>query len=287
MPSQGDLLEPDLTPTEVLRRAIEEQPKARLHGAAEWHIGRPRPLDAHGRYFAFGRLTKQTMSLWDEKARDFQEQEFPAAPYTHVVLDLRTQVCAIAAKRQLAGNTNDIASRLARVLNKSKTADQLSVSFKVEPLRDPVTFITHLRTAHAIKSFTVSVRPPNPYDSDKLFHAPFQNAVREARGKQGTATITGDDLDRDVTVALAQSAAACQEKASARIIPKPGHGALTKRLRGSVVTLKEDVFVVAKDAKSLIKKLSRAVRNRDTARIEHGILEMALPGEREGNGWHM
>ena len=100
---QSLLFEPPKTPPEIIEDVILSLPSVELRKGMIWHIGNISTLEEGGLYFRIGRTTKSTLEIYENG--NFEEQEFETAPYTHMVLDIRLELCAIAKKSKLSPKT--------------------------------------------------------------------------------------------------------------------------------------------------------------------------------------
>jgi hypothetical protein len=228
----------EVTPPEALRRAIEEKPTS-VGGASggRWHIGNVQPLDANGLYFALGRTSRATIPLLDPNTGDFRESESETAPYTHVILDVPTEVCAIARKASLAPTPTALANHLARVLNASTIAQSEGAEFEVAPLSDPEEFVSLLRAAYAIRRFMVTFSRPNPFDPEEDWHKPMERLVEKTNGKGGSTTLVGDSLSEEPLEDLTRSVASTGDDARATLQLQQGQPPVRRRLRGDTATI--------------------------------------------------
>jgi len=112
---QKDLFIKSKTPSEILKETILTLPEAELRKGTIWHIGNITTIDNNGLYFRIGKTTKSKIEIYQKG--NFADEEFETAPYTHVILDVPLELCAIAQKTKLAPKTSGIAKRLNRLLN--------------------------------------------------------------------------------------------------------------------------------------------------------------------------
>jgi hypothetical protein len=188
-PSQPSVwASPNATNAELVRRAIEARPEREFRRGFIWHIGNVAQMDATGIYFAFGRTTRATYSVFDANAHSFVEQEFDSAPYTHVLVDVELGVCAIAQKTQLAQYTDGIARQLARLLNETVVTYETGVRFSLDEIKDPYEFIQQIRSALSVLSFSISFTRPNAFDAAD-FQLPMERLLQESSGDSGQTTI--------------------------------------------------------------------------------------------------
>lgn len=265
--SQLGLFAERLTPSELLRNAIESRPSFKTRPDIEWHIGNIKAIDERALLFAIGRTSPQAVETYDEGLRDFVETAFDVSPYTHAVVDTSLEVCAIAAKARLAPTTSGIARQLAHLLRDSSTAREHGVRFTVDQISDPEEFLHYLRTAYAIQSFTLTFRPPNAFDANSDFTKPFQRYLEATGGKRGQAVVTGGNLNHDTLETLTRSAAALGDDAKATVVPKKGDRRVRKALRGGNFTTlfvsEEDIVSEPGGVVDKVRELYRKVRGND------------------------
>lgn len=230
-PKQPSLLEGEFIPQLVLERAIEERPSSALRRGVVWHIGNIQQVDETGLYFRLGKLSRARLSTVDEASGDFIEEEVDNAPYTHCVLDLPSEVCAVAQSFDLAPTPIALAGRLADVLRASQSLQAAHGALSVDPIRDPEEFIELLSSAHAVKSFTYSFRRPNPFDVDRDFVEPFEKLTKETTADNGNVTVKGPSLAPEPLTAIARSAAATGDDAKARIQLAPRASTIVRSLK--------------------------------------------------------
>jgi hypothetical protein len=251
-----------LTPPAAVRRAIEEKPTAVVGvRGGRWHIGNVQPLDDNGLYFALGRTSRATVQLLDPATGDFLDAERETAPYTHVVLDVPTEVCAIARKANLAPNPLALGHHLASVLNASSVAQRYGGEFEVAPLSDPAEFVRILRSAHAIRRFTVTFTRSNPFDANEDWHKPMQKLADATNGKGGSTTVKGDALNETPLEDLTRSVASTGDDARALLHLEAGQPLVVRSLRSDTATITErDVETVA-ERRSVLEKLRAKYRD--------------------------
>lgn len=261
-----ELIGMPLPASSLLRTAIEEAPAKELRKGQVWRIGNLERLDETGIYFAFGRERKSAIERYDAEKHEFLQELTPTAPYTHVFLDVELQVAAIAGESDLAPRTPLIAKRLAQVLSNSRIANERLVEVEEYEIRDPESFVTYLREAYAVRSFSFDFKPPNPIDVEKEIHKPLERYLREAGGDKGTTSISGAGLNTDVLERLSRSVAAQGQNAKARVVPQQGARAIEKRLQGNPVTFNDPPPGPDKSKTSLLDRartLYRDIRGRE------------------------
>jgi hypothetical protein len=186
-------------------------------------------------YFAIGRTTKATIEKFDERSRDFLEEELKTSPYTHCVFDAQIGIVGIARKSALAPTVKRIAERVQQVLSNSEVAGISNVSVEIAPIPDPEEFISAIATAYRVSRFAATFHGPNPFDADEYFQRPLSVYLQAAGGKKGRAEIKGDDLRRDVLQSVTRSTAGTGNEASATITKNEAQKSITIHLRGDPV----------------------------------------------------
>lgn len=234
-PKQQSLFGEDLSPTQLLTKAIRSRPSAEIRSGHTWHIGNTYEIDENGIYFALGRTTRTTIEKYDEEARDFTEEAFETAPYTNVVADLRAEVVAIGAKSRLSPTIRGIGRQLEKLLNSAPVVQGRNSDIKVLPLQDPSSFLELLHDAYVIESLSVTFGLPNPWDVNEDFQKPLQQTLRKANGSSGSAVLEGQQLDHSVIEEIARSTASTGDDAKARIRPTEGESPVTIQLKGNPV----------------------------------------------------
>lgn len=261
--NQLRLFPKERTRPEMLRDVIQSLPSGVFRAGLTWHIGNVAPIDASGLYFRLGRTSTATLEIYDEKVGRFVDQEFETAPYTHGVVDVNLEVCAIAKKVRLSPTTSGIARQFARLLNESKKAVEFQSLFEIDDVKDPEDFIIHLKEAYSISKFWVSFSRPNIFDANADFVKPFQKMVEASKGEKGKAEFKGENLDSKTLETVARSAAATGDDAAAWLKPNRQARRVKKQLRGSSVNTSQEDVADEKERKTLldrVRELYRKVR---------------------------
>lgn len=245
-------------PSEILLEAIESLPSAELRRGMIWHLGNIYKIDENGLYFRVGRTIKAKREIY--KDGNFMDQEFEEAPYTHVVLDIPIEVCAIAKKPKLSPSPRGIANQLIRLLAGSKTAKYYEAQFEIDWLKDPKDLITHLKQAYNISRFSMTFSRPNPFDVEEHFRKPFGQLIRATQAEKGKAQVEGENLKSQVLEDLTRSAAATGDDAVARLQLDEKQKPTTVRLRDNPVFLQQDDVSSGEQKKSILNKVREAYR---------------------------
>lgn len=251
---------------QAVRRAIEEKPttSAAARGV-RWHIGNVETLDANGLYFALGRTSRSRVPILDPETGDFLEAESETAPYTHVVLDTPTQVCAIARNTSLAANPVSLGHHLARVLNASTIRREYGADFEVDALSDPEEFVRLLQSAYAILRFTMTFSRPNPFDAEEDWHKPMERLVEATNGQKGSTTVRGQALNEAPLEDLTRSVASTGDDARAKLRLEEGQPPVTRSLRSDTATITERSLETPAERQSVLARLRakyRSIRDR-------------------------
>lgn len=267
--SQRELFQQEKPRPAMLREAIESLPSGEFRKNLIWHIGNVTPIDQSALYFRVGRTSTSTLEVYDEEEGGFADQEFETAPYTHAVVDVDLEVCAIAKKTRLSAATPGIARKFARLLNESPKAVEFQAVFEIQEVKDPEDFIAHLQDAYSVSKFWVMVTRPNSWDAQQHFLKPFQATVEASNGETGKAELKGQNLNAEALEGIARSAAATGDDAGAWIKPTRQGKRVHKRLKGSsVTTSQEDVADTPQKRKLLdrVRELYHKVRGDAAAR---------------------
>jgi hypothetical protein len=250
----------------ILRKAIHARPSAVLRKGYNWHIGNVEDISKDAVYFALGRTTRSHVELFNEVTGNFALQEFATSPYTHVVIDFSTQVCAIASKVRLAPSQSGIARNLGRLIGGSTEFKCNDAKVEIAAINDPEGFIDYLRSAVQIIQFSVDFGRPNPWDTDKDFHQPMQNLLQLTQAEQGKTMIKGSDLNADRLEELTRSVAATGNNAEARIRESMGARPRRRYLRGNPVIATQEDCSSSEERLSLLESI-RSIYQKVRTRI--------------------
>jgi len=237
------------TPSQVLRETILSFPSFEVRKGRVWQIGNVAQFDEHGIYFRVGRTSKSTLEIYRDG--NFVDQQFDAAPYTHVLVDTQLELCAIARKSRLSRKPKGIAMQLARVLNQSSKAKEFGVRFEILEINDPHDFVTYVRSAYNITRFWISFSLPNIFDVDD-FIKPMERLLNEAGGEIGKTELRGDSLNPEKLEALSRSAASTGDDAGAVLQPEEGKKKIRVSLRGNPVTVTQEELSNQNEMRSLL-----------------------------------
>jgi AcrR family transcriptional regulator len=254
-------VESERVTTAALMHAIESKPTIEGRGNVRWHLGNIERLGLSALYFAVGRTTRRTEEFYDEETRDFVEGAIQSAPYTHVVVDLELEVCAIAARTRVGRSPAVVAKQLERLLNQYEpTPAGESVSFDVTEIADPDSFVRRVTAAYAVTSFGMTFRLPNAWDADD-FLKPHQRLVAEIRARRGRTELAGPNLKKEVVADLARSTAATGDDAHATVVQKPKSSPVRITLRKNNVLFSSDEPETT-ESRILVLETMRAVYRR-------------------------
>jgi hypothetical protein len=233
---QANFLTKPMSSIDIISRSLRSKPTAHVGSGSEWHLGNVETVEADGIGFAMGRTAFVKSPQFDERTHDFLEEEVTRAPFTVGVFDQRHQVCGIVRKSGVSQNADQIAAKLATLLNSASFAREANSVITVDPVRDPATFIESLRSAYTVTRFSFYASRPNPHDVDRLIQRPAEEFTQVAGGERTKVEVEGQDLDRDVLEELSKAVASVGETAAASV--RPEERSHTKRvyLTGNAVT---------------------------------------------------
>jgi hypothetical protein len=126
-------------------------------------------------YFRVGKTTRATNEIY--QSGNFLDEEYETSPYTHAVVDLELEVCAIAQKTRLSPTTKGIANQLGKLLNGSDIVRTQGVKVEVDDIPDPEGFISQLQKAYSISTFWITFSRPNPFDVNDHFIKPMERGI--------------------------------------------------------------------------------------------------------------
>jgi hypothetical protein len=241
--------------TTILIETIKSFPQAEFKEGMIWHIGNIISIEDGALYFRIGRTTKSTIEVY--KDGNFLDQEFETAPYTHVFLDAKIEVCAIAKKAKLAPRVMGISNRFVKLLNKSKKALELETEFKISELSDPKDFISYLESAYNISKFTFSFTRPNAWDVNQDIVKPLQKFAAAVDGKSGKTEIEGENLNAGILEEISRSVASTGDDASALLQIEETDKTSRKRLKGNPVLISQADVLNDKEKKEFLNKLRK------------------------------
>ncbi|GJQ60949.1 MAG: hypothetical protein SCALA702_00020 [Melioribacteraceae bacterium] len=215
---QISLFSQDILPSDIFIKAIKEKPSLSLNNNYDWHIGNVEVYQDGTGYFAVGRTKKSIVEKYDERSKNFLEKEDDESPHTHVLFDIKIGLLCIARKTKLAPTINGIARKIEVLFSNTVIVKEYSVDVKIDYIRDPKSFISHIKMAYAIKKFTATFTGPNPIDADEIFQKPMSVYLNKANGSSGRTTIKGRDLNSEVITEVAISVASTGNNANAQIL---------------------------------------------------------------------
>jgi len=252
---QIDMFEEGKTASEILKDIIISHPESELWKGTIWHIGNILSIDEYAYYLRVGRTTKSTIEIYE--GGNFLDQEFETAPYTHVILDLNMEICAIAKKTKLSPKTVGIARQLCRLLNKSDRAQILQAEIEIDEINDPYNFITYLFKAYNILKFSMTVSRPNQLEEKYDFIKTHQLLLKDTNADSGKTEIKGENLNPDRLEELTRSVASFGDNASALMVLEEGDKAVRKQLIGNPVVISQDDIIENEQRKSLLHRLRK------------------------------
>ena len=267
-PKQRDFLRKDTSRSEILKDTIISLPSGELRKEVIWHIGNVKGVDDNGLYFRIGKTLPSKIELY--KDGNFIEQKFETAPYTHVILDVVLEVCAIAKKTKLSPKPSGIASQFIRLLNKSEEAKKFNATFEIDAISDPEDFISYLQEAYVISKFWVTFSKPNAFDVNEDFIRPMQKLLKESDGEKGKSEVKGESLNIESLSELARSAATTGDDASAEMRLEPQSKKIRKYLKSKLVNIQCTEFEDVEQKKGFltrIRNLYQKIRGKEEKKI--------------------
>ncbi len=246
---------------QIIYDAFYERPHYEVRKGHTWRIGNLEEIDKNSLLFALGRERPAILERFDEKEGNFREEALEEAPYTYGIIDLELQVCALAHRDKIAQKVSSIANNLVHLLNLTTIAVHRGISFIADGISDPSEFIEYIERAYSVQQFEMGFGLPNPFDVEKDFHKPMQNYLRSATGEKGKTVISGSSLNGHVIGALAKSAAATGNDASARLVLEKGAKPIFKRLSGNPAIVRIEDLDTLDRKKELINSVRAAYRN--------------------------
>lgn len=217
LPKQPNLFNVDISKKDVLRTILDSAPECELRKGHTWHIGNVNVIDDDSVYFAFGKTTLSKHSVYDDIRRDFIEKDYETSPYTHVFLDLKYQVLAIAKKTALGHNIKRIIGQLKKLLNGIYYIKTNGYQIEISEITDPNDFINSISTSYSVSRFFMDFGMPNPWDVDKDFQKPLERLAAESNAIKGNVSVFGDNLDKKLIKSIARSAASTGNKGFAEL----------------------------------------------------------------------
>jgi hypothetical protein len=207
LPRQVDLFDGEISKAKVLREIILSMPHGELRKGHTWHIGNVKAIDENSIYFAFGKTTKTTHPIYDDLTGDFTEMDYDTAPYTHVFLDLKYQVIAIAKKSALAQKVKSIGFQLKKLINRNESIQEKGYEVDVIEISDPDDFIKAVNSSYTVCKFNIDFGLPNPWDVEEDFQRPLEKFVVASNAAAGKVSVAGSNLNKECVANIARSAA--------------------------------------------------------------------------------
>jgi hypothetical protein len=255
---QRSLFSVDESRASIIFESINSKPSAELRKGYVWHVGNVIQIADTGIYFALGRTTKSIVERYDDKKGNFIEEEFETAPYTHALVDLDSQVLAIAKKTRLMPTVKGIANQLGRLLIRSTTeASNGTWKIDISQINDPDDFIYQIREAYSVNRFSIDFGLPNPWDVERDFQKPMEELLSESDGTKGKTTINGEDLNRKTLEHLTRSAASTGNDAQAIIKMDADSKRVFRRLSGNPATLQKESLDNDEDKLKILSLMRR------------------------------
>ncbi len=266
IPNQSNIFGEYLSSSEYMKESIVSKPSFQQKEGSEWHIGNLKEFTNFSGYFAFGRSSKSSIARFDEYSGNFIEEEQEESPFTHCVYDTSIGIFGIARKNELAQNITSVANKLAIVLSQSNIITNHKIKVEVLPIPDPDGFIEAIQNSYKVFKFKATFKGPNPFDADAFFQKPSAVYISTAGGIEGSTTIKGDDLNRDVISEVTRSTASTGNQASARIQKTQKQKPININLKGDPIKRRYDEKshapeIVLNDLINQYKKVRHAENN--------------------------
>lgn len=228
---------PITTPSSIIEELLNTSPSSEPRRGYTWLIGNLRALANDCLYFRFGREASTHRAYYDEKTKSFIDTDDPEAPNTHIIIDLKYQVLAIAKNARLNLYVSNIARILQNTLNSNIHLIDGRYEIEISPIYDPEDILTFLKQSYKILSITFEVGRRNNWDANRDVQVPLAKIIELAKSKCSTTTLEGDDIDRDVAEGIARSVSARGRDFSARGIRRRGEKVQTKTARKTAAQL--------------------------------------------------
>ena len=255
-----------LTSPILIQKAISEGLSKEVRRKQTWRLGNSEKIGDHATLFAFGKVLKSKRDGYDEEEGNFTEVDDTDAPHTCVIVDLKTQVCAIAHKPSVNAQVENVGNNLAKVLSSTKICEEQSVTITISPIKDLDDFISLIERAEQVSMFEMTFSPPNPFDVEKDFHRPMESLLESANAGEGKTRIKGQKLDKGVVKQLARSVVSAGNDASAKIKMPGDKKASLKKIAGSQKTVQADDIIVTEEKHKLLDRIRQVyykLRGRD------------------------
>ena len=215
---QKNLFDDGASASKILQEAIEEKPSVRLSRGGLWRVANINKIGTHGGRFAIGRISKTNTEKFDEESSNFVEGVDNIGPFAIVYFDLNLGVIAIEDKSKVNSDVGITAKRIEDLFRSTKAVMSREIFSVIEEISDPETFISKVMGAKSVTRFKSAFRGPNPVDADKLFQKPLEIYAEKINASAGEVVVVGDNLDKQVVIGVARSAAATGNRVSATVI---------------------------------------------------------------------
>jgi len=241
--------------SEAIKGAISSKPQKEIWRRGQsWHIGNILPIDETSLYFRFGKKTKSILEVYQNGA--FKDEEFETAPYTHVIVDSKLELCGIAKKTKLSQKTSTIAKQLERFLNASEYALYKKIQFNIVEINDPEPLIGYIKNEkYNIIKFSMTFSKPNPWDVNEDFIKPLERLLSAAQGEKGKTELEGENLNPNVLEELTRSIASTGNEVVVNLKDELGVRVRRKLTGNPVIIRYREDLVGKKQLKYLLKRM--------------------------------
>lgn len=242
LPPQRSLFQEtaDLHISQYLEEMMREGSSSETHtGEQRWHAGNLERVDEDGLYFRFGKDRTITGARYE--ADRFIDEAIDTGAYTHVLLDTKLEIAAIARNSALSSESTAVARQFERFLSGTQFSKTRALTISVSAIVDPAELIALIRQSVYIRRFRVEITRPNAFDVNEDFIRPGQRALEYLGGEKGQSDVSGHHLDPERIVEVTRSAASVGTDAFVWLRLPWTSRAIKKRLHGNDVLLSTDV----------------------------------------------
>ncbi|MDC0723743.1 hypothetical protein [Nannocystis bainbridge] len=262
----------------VVENAIFNSSNPRGPKSRGWRIGNVNGLaDSGCIYLRIGRNKSLVLPLQGEKG--FGTENIESAPWTHVLVDVPGELCAIASNIQLAASTEVVALALARIVNAAAKREFPHVPLNIELtlIINPESLIDIIYNAHQITRLRATFRRPNAFDVDRDFIEPVQRMTEGLAAERGTVVLEGKDLKRENVEKTIRSVASTGDDAQIFVRERAGARVQKKELRKgnpAIIEVQDESFDEELKSCGIIYQIRALYSN----------MRQALAGDREPRG---
>jgi hypothetical protein len=211
---------------DVLEHLLTKAPRFVDENGTIYQASRTFKIDDSGFYFKFGVEKKSPEKKFDEKKYDFVDFEGSKTQYAYCFYCPKNQLLAVERKSKFYA-PSIIANKIALTLEGMKNNPKyhldnnenllfLSSVCKSRIVYRPTEFITEIKQAKILLSFTVSIPIQNPYDFENMLADPMKKYMDEVNASESKVTVANKEgLATDKLVDMSHKMAAYGAGASA------------------------------------------------------------------------